>query len=293
MRHVCSRIKQNTMKKQDFEFLRHLVQKESGISLSEDKMYLINARLKPVLERRNLNTIEDLIIRLRWLHGEDLVTEVINVLTIHETFFFRDDPPFNVLRDTILPEMVNTRSATKTINIWSAACSSGQEPYSIAMLICDHFPEMRDWKINILATDISEDILTKAKEGHYTQFEIERGLPDRMLKYFDKVEHGWNIKPEIKQMVNFQPGNLVQPWSSLMPAMDIIFMRNVLIYFEMDTKKQILSKVKQSLHHDGYLFLGQSETVSQLDSSFEPCHYSSSSCFRLAPLFNNHDHVTS
>ncbi|MEM8485778.1 MAG: protein-glutamate O-methyltransferase CheR [Bacteroidota bacterium] len=273
------------MKPQDFEFLRTLVQRESGISLYEEKMYLINARLKPVLKQRNLQNIDELIIRLRWQPTPQLIQEVINVLTIHETFFFRDDAPFDVLRTTVLPALIKARSEARSLNIWSAACSSGQEPYSIAMMLREYFPELRNWHIYIYATDISAPILEKARAGQYSQFEVERGLPANFLIYFEQDGQGWRVKEAIRTMVTFETANLVQPWPAYTPAMDIILMRNVLIYFENDTKKKILGNVKKYLHHDGYLFLGQSETVSQLDTSFELCHYSSSSCFRLAPVY--------
>ncbi len=272
------------MKPQDFEFLRTLVRRESGISLYEEKMYLINARLKPLLKRRNLQTIDELIIRLRWQPTPALIQDVINVLTIHETFFFRDDAPFDVLRSTVLPDLIKARAESRSLSIWSAACSSGQEPYSIAMMLCEHFPELRDWQIYIYATDISAPILEKARNGRYSQFEVERGLPAHFLKYFEQDGQNWRVKEAIRNMVTFEVANLVQPWPAYIPAMDIILMRNVLIYFENDTKKKILANVKKYMHHDGYLFLGQSETVSQLDTSFALCHYSSSSCFRLGPI---------
>lgn len=272
------------MKPQDFEFLRTLVRRESGISLYEEKMYLINARLKPVLKRRKLLTIDDLIMRLRWQPTPALIQEVINVLTIHETFFFRDEAPFRVLQSTVIPALIKAREDTRTLNIWSAACSSGQEPYSIAMMLREYFPELQGWHIYLYGTDISGPILDKAQNGRYSQFEVERGLPANFLKYFEEDDEGWQINKSIRDMVTFEVANLVQPWPAYIPAMDIIMMRNVLIYFENDTKKKILANIKKYLHHDGYLFLGQSETVSQLDNSFELCHYSSSSCFRLAPV---------
>lgn len=269
------------MNKSDFEFLRDLIKRESGIALYEEKIYLIKARLEPVLKKANIQSIQELVTQLRWQPKKELLESVVDVMTTNETFFYRDVTPFDTLRIDVLPELINKRASKKSIDIWCAACSSGQEPYSIAMLIREHFPVLNDWKVNIHATDISNEMLEKAKKGYYSQFEINRGLPKNLLKYFDEDSRGWTIKKDIKKMINFQPGNLVGRWPAIISSLDVIFMRNVLFYFEHDVKKQILTQAQQVLKRDGYLFLGQSETVSQLDTNFELCQFSTTSCFQL------------
>ncbi len=268
------------MRPQDFEFIRDFVLEKSGISLSEDKIYLIKARLDSVLKREEIDSIGELVTRLRWKQNEELTNAIIDVMTTNETFFFRDKAPFEALKSRVIPALIKERSASKSISIWSAACSSGQEPYSIAMLLKEHFPELDDWNISILATDISPEILEKASKGYYTQFEIDRGLPPYLLKYFEKDGMGWRIKDVIRKKIKFERGNLMQINSALFPPMDIVFLRNVLIYFELDLKRKILNNVHRVLKNDGYLFLGQSETVSQLEVPFQACHMGSASCFR-------------
>ncbi|MFK7843799.1 MAG: protein-glutamate O-methyltransferase CheR [Rhodothermales bacterium] len=272
------------MQQSDFEFLRDFMKRESGITLYEDKIYLIKARLEPVLKKANIRSIEELVTRLRWQPKKDLIGMVVDVMTTNETFFYRDNAPFDALRNDVLPELIKMRAAKKSLDIWCAACSSGQEPYSIAMLIREYFPVLNDWKINILATDVSSEIVDKARKGYYTQFEMHRGLPKKLLKYFEQESRGWTIKEEIRNMITFQQGNLVATWPATTPPMDIIFMRNVLIYFENDVKSEILRKTERVLKRDGFLFLGQSETVSQLKTSFEPHQVSNASCFRLQAI---------
>ncbi len=268
------------MRPQDFEFIRDFVLDKSGISLSEDKIYLIIARLEAVLKKEEIDSIGELVTRLRWKQNEELTNAIIDVMTTNETFFFRDKAPFEALRQRVIPALIKQRAATRSITIWCAACSSGQEPYSIAMMLKEHFPELDDWNISILATDISPEILAKAKKGYYTQFEIDRGLPPHLLKYFERDGMGWRVKDEIRNRIKFERGNLMEINPALFMPMDIIFLRNVLIYFELDLKRQILNKVHRVLKNDGYLFLGQSETVSQLDVPFDSYHVGTASCFR-------------
>lgn len=268
------------MRSVDFDYIRELVATKSGISLAEDKQYLVKARLKPLLKRFNLPSEEHLVRHLRWGQNEGLVEAVIEVITTNETYFYRDAAPFNALRNSVIPDLIQRRAASKTIHIWCAACSTGQEPYSIAMLLREHFHELENWNVTILATDIAGDVLEKAKKGRYSQFEISRGLPEDMLKYFNQVDNCWEIKEEIRSMVEFQKGNLLKGLPSSYPVMDIIFLRNVLIYFEQELKRKVLSYIPFVLRHDGYLFLGQSETVSQLNVPFEACHLGTASCFR-------------
>ncbi len=267
------------MRTQDFVFFRDLVEKHSGIALSEEKLYLIEARLKPVLADHNLNSIDDMLMQLRWKRNQQLIDDVVQSMTTNETFFFRDGAPFDALRETVLPEFQRRRAATRTLNIWSAACSSGQEAYSIAMIIREYFPVMHNWQINILATDLSEEVVEKGRQGLYNQFEVGRGLPSQLMKYFEQEGRSWRVKESIRKMVKFQKGNLVEPIPSNYPRMDIVFVRNVLIYFNADVKERILTQIEQTLKPDGLVFLGQSESISQLNVPLKPYNVGTAPCF--------------
>lgn len=267
------------MRTQDFVFFRDLVEKHAGIALSEEKLYLIETRLKPVLSAHNLNSVDELLMQLRWKRDPKMIDDVIQSMTTNETFFFRDGAPFDALRMKVLPQLQRSRAATRTLNIWSAACSSGQEAYSIAMIIREYFPAMNDWQISILATDLSEEVVQKGRAGYYNQFEIDRGLPKPLLKYFQQEGRRWRIKENIRNMVNFQTGNLVEPLPSTYPRMDIVFLRNVLIYFNADIKERILTQIEKTLKPDGLLFLGQSESISQLKVPLTPYNVGTAPCF--------------
>jgi chemotaxis protein methyltransferase CheR len=207
--------------------------------------------------------------------------QVIEALATYETTFFRDVYPFEALKDFIIPELIERRKGDRSINIWSAACSSGQEPYSIAMLIREHFPMLASWNMRLIASDFSSKILARARNGRYNQLEVNRGLGETLRnKYFEQLNNEWLLKEDIGRMVEFHQLNLIQSWSSL-PPMDIIFMRNVLIYFDTQTKKAILGKVRQLLRPDGYLFLGGGETTLNLDDSFERVQFNKSVCYKL------------
>ena len=204
-------------------------------------------------------------------------------MTTNETSFFRDRHPFETLRTGVLPEFLIKRQEQKKLEIWCAACSSGQEPYSLAMLILDKFPQIKDWNIKIIASDISEEMLEKSREGVYSQFEVARGLPGHYVpKFFQRFGSKWEVKQELKEMMEFKHINLTGSLTGV-PPVDILFIRNVLIYFEENTKKAILKKIKGLLKPDGYLFLGSGEHVAGLDDLFEQTEYSTSSCFRLRP----------
>jgi chemotaxis protein methyltransferase CheR len=195
--------------------------------------------------------------------------------------FFRDVRPWDVLRTMVLPELVNKRERERILNVWCSACSSGQEPYSVAMLIREHFPAILGWKLRIVASDISRDVLARARQGSYSQLEVNRGLPaPLLLKYFAKKDDRWQLKEEVRRMVEFLEINLVEPWPA-MPAMDIIFMRNVLIYVGVDMKKAVLAKVRRLLKPDGVLLLGGSESTIYLDDSFEPFPAERPALFRV------------
>jgi chemotaxis protein methyltransferase CheR len=253
----------------DFNYLCQLVQQKSGVVLEPQKDYLATLYLSNLASQSGFESLNDFIEYLKLHPFSELHRQAIEALLINETSFFRDVYPFEALRNPIFPKLLQSRSNTKTLNIWCAACSTGQEPYSIAMLIREDFPELLSWKTQIIASDFSQRVLTRAQRGQYTNLEVSRGLtPTLRDRYFYKHHHSWQIIPEIQTMVEFQPLNLIQDWPQL-PQMDIIFLRNVLIYFEIEMKQSILSKVRQHLRPDGYLFLGGGETTFHLDAEFE------------------------
>ena len=225
--------------------------------------------------------MQALIASLRTNPGADLRDRVIEAMFTHETSFFRDGHPFEILKSMILPNLLAKRSPSQNLTIWCAACSSGQEPFSVAMLAREHFPDLARGRLRTIATDLSEPILARAREGLYTQTEINRGLPPALLaRYFDKQGSCWRLKLEIRRMVDFQRSNLAEEWPNL-PSPDIIFMRNVLIYFDQETKKSILSKIRKTLKPDGYLILGSSETTLNLDPTFESLSIGKTVCYQL------------
>lgn len=254
---------------QDFQFVRDLVKQRSAIVLEDNKSYLVEARLTMLLRQIGLNSLAELITQVRVNLNGPLAQRVVNAMTTNETSFFRDAHPFEVLKQQIIPQLIKSRQQEKTLRIWCAAASSGQEPYSIAMILQEYFREpLTGWKIEIIATDISDEIVASARSGIYSQLAVNRGLPIVLLmKYFQKEGLMWKINDEIRHMIDFRVMNLVGNWS-LMPKFDVIFLRNVLIYFELDVKKQILEKIHRTVRPDGCLFLGATETVSNLDDLF-------------------------
>ncbi|HRX62437.1 MAG TPA: protein-glutamate O-methyltransferase CheR [Candidatus Competibacter sp.] len=267
--------------KSDFNYVRDLVRRHSAISLEPDKAYLIETRLAPLARQTGFDSLQALIASLRTNPGADLRDRVIEAMFTHETSFFRDGHPFEILKSVILPSLLAKRPLGQNLIIWCAACSSGQEPFSVAMLAREHFPDLARGRLRMIATDLSESILARAREGLYTQTEINRGLPPALLaRYFDKQGSCWRLKLEIRRMVDFQRSNLAEEWPNL-PSPDIIFMRNVLIYFDQETKKSILSKVRKTLKPDGYLILGSSETTLNLDPTFESISIGKTVCYQL------------
>ncbi|MEI2771174.1 MAG: protein-glutamate O-methyltransferase CheR [Candidatus Competibacter sp.] len=267
--------------KSDFNYVRDLVRRHSAISLEPDKAYLIETRLAPLARQTGFDSLQALIASLRTKPGADLRDRVIEAMFTHETSFFRDGHPFEILKSMILPNLLAKRSPSQNLTIWCAACSSGQEPFSVAMLAREHFPDLARGRLRTIATDLSEPILARAREGLYTQTEINRGLPPALLaRYFDKQGSCWRLKLEIRRMVDFQRSNLAEEWPNL-PSPDIIFMRNVLIYFDQETKKSILSKIRKTLKPDGYLILGSSETTLNLDPTFESLSIGKTVCYQL------------
>jgi chemotaxis protein methyltransferase CheR len=253
----------------DYEYLRKFLKERSGLDLSADKQYLVESRLSPLARRAGLVGIPDLVQKIK--NGDGRVsTDVIEAMTTNETFFFRDKVPFDHLRDTILPGLIQARVARKSLRIWSAASSTGQEPYSIAMCLKEKAAALAGWRIEIVATDLSQEVLEKSKAGVYSQFEVQRGLPIQLLvKYFTQSGDIWQLNPDVRSMVQFRQLNLLQDFSHL-GTFDIIFCRNVLIYFDQDTKAVIFERMARCLEADGTLLLGAAESVVGITDAFRP-----------------------
>jgi chemotaxis protein methyltransferase CheR len=253
----------------DYEYLRKLLKERSGLDLSADKQYLVESRLVPLARKAGLGGIPDLVAKMK-SGAEALTTEVVEAMTTNETFFFRDKIPFDHLRDTILPLMLQSRASRRSLRIWSAACSTGQEPYSIAMCLKEKGAALAGWRIEIVGTDLSQEVLEKSKAGIYSQFEVQRGLPIQLLvKYFTQTGELWQISPEIRGMVQHRQLNLLQDFSHL-GMFDVIFCRNVLIYFDQDTKISVFERLAKSLEPDGMLMLGAAESVVGITDAFRP-----------------------
>jgi len=260
--------------------VRRLVHDVAAIALEPSKGYLVESRLAPVAKAHGHGTIAELVAALRARPFDALHAQVVEAMTTNETSFFRDLHPFEVLRDVVLPELIARRAATRTLRIWSAACSSGQEPYTIAMLLAEHFPQLAEWNVQILGTDLAQSVLDKAQRGQYTQLEVSRGLPAKLLvKYFDRAGLYWRIKPEIARRVRFQRVNLIEPWPPL-ATLDVIFMRNVLIYFNPETKRELLGRARKLLARDGTLFLGGAETTLGIDDAWQRVNHGKTSTYR-------------
>lgn len=259
------------MKSDDFDFLAALLKRQSGLMLSPDKLYLIESRLMPIARKRGAETLDALIAELRkGPETSPLVNQVMDAMTTNESFFFRDIKPFDQFQKIVLPHLLKARAETKRIRIWSAACSSGQEPYSLAMILRDMGPQLAGWRFEILATDISTEMLEKSKAGIYSQFEVQRGLPVQYLvKYFTQMGDKWKIDPSLREIVHFREFNLLHEPTGL-GQFDVIFIRNVLIYFDNQTKCGILSRIYNLMPADGFLYLGGAETVLGISDKFQP-----------------------
>jgi chemotaxis protein methyltransferase CheR len=253
----------------DYEYLRKLLKDHSGLDLSADKQYLIESRLLPLSRKCGLAGISELVQKMKG-GAPAIVAQVVEAMTTNETFFFRDKVPFDHFRDSIMPEVLKARAARKSIRIWCAAGSTGQEPYSLAMSLKEMSAALAGWRIEIIATDLSQEVLEKSKAGIYSQFEVQRGLPIQMLvKYFKQNGELWQINADIRAMVQHRQLNLLHDFSQL-GMFDVIFCRNVLIYFDQDTKINIFGRLAKSMEADGFLVLGAAETVVGLTDVFKP-----------------------
>ena len=253
----------------DYEYLRKFLKDNSGLDLSADKHYLIESRLLPVARKVGVPGIAELVQKLK-AGSPSIANQVIEAMTTNETFFFRDKAPFDHFRDTVMPEILRARAGRRSVRIWCAAGSTGQEPYSLAMCLKEMGAALAGWRVEILATDLSLEVMEKSKAGLYSQFEVQRGLPIQMLvKYFKQVGEFWQISPEIRAMVQHRQVNLLRDFSQL-GIFDVIFCRNVLIYFDQDTKIDIFRRLAKSTESDGFLALGAAETVVGLTDVFKP-----------------------
>lgn len=268
---------------EDFAFVSAHVRSRAAIVLEPGKEYLVESRLGPLARAEGLKSIDELVERLRSMPDGTLSAKVVEAMTTNETSFFRDVHPFEALRTQILPEILRARASEKTLNLWCGAASSGQEPYTIAMLLREHFPELATWRVRFIATDISREMLRRSREGRYSQLEVNRGLPARLLvKYFEQHGHEWQIKKELRESIEFTELNLARAWSGL-PLFDVVFLRNVLIYFDVPMKREILARVRKQMRPDGVLFLGGSETTLNIDAAFVRTPAGATACYRIAP----------
>jgi chemotaxis protein methyltransferase CheR len=253
----------------DFDYIRALVRKESSIVLDDGKMYLVTSRLAPLAREHGFETVGSLISHLQSsAHGE-LHTLAVEAIATTETSFFRDLHPFVELRDNILPELVASRRETsKSLCIWSAACASGQEPHSIAMILRDRFAELGGWNLQLHASDISRRMIERASDGVFTQIEVNRGLPaPYLVRFFTQNGDQWHLKDDVRTMFRFFRQNLADDWAPI-PPVDILLLRNVLIYFDVETRREVLRRVRKLLRPGGYLILGSAETTLNLDHEF-------------------------
>lgn len=265
----------------DLTFIRNLVRERSAIVLAKEKEYLICSRLEPLAKELGFDSLFALLRKLRRSSYGMLHRKVVEAMITNETSFFRDLSPFVALKEYLLPDMIARRASMKCLSIWCGASSSGQEPYSIMLTILEFFPELKDWQIRFLSTDISGAMLKRCQEGIYSQLEVNRGLPAGLLaKYFTKKGTQWQIDDDIRKRIEFREMNLAGQWF-LFPPLDIVVLRNVMIYFDGETKKRILKKIRNIMDPQGYLLLGGSETTMNLDDEYERVAVNGTSWYRI------------
>jgi chemotaxis protein methyltransferase CheR len=265
----------------DFDYIRRYVHDQSAIVLEPGKEYLVESRLRTLARKENFTSIDDLIGKMRSPINKDLHRKVVEALTTNETSFFRDLHPFEALRKVILPELLSRQQPDRKLNLWCGATSTGQEPYSVLMLIAQHFPHLLNGNLKFWATDLCGEVLAHARLGQYTQLEVNRGLPASLLvKFFSRKGTAWEIREDLKRHIDFREMNLIKEWV-LLPPLDIIFLRNVMIYFDLESKKNILRNVRRLLRPGGYLLLGSAETTLNVDDAFERIVIEKSTFYRV------------
>lgn len=253
-----------------FSFVRDMLMSRSGLVVTPEKMYLLETRLLPVAHRHGFKNIDAMISELKSRHNESLATDIMEAMNTHESLFFRDHSPFKLFQEVIFPELLIRRKAKKSIRIWCAACSSGQEPYSLAMILDEEAQRLQGWKTEIVATDISNSVLSRAAQGTFSQFEVQRGLPvKKLIQHFTQEDESWRISQNIRDMIQFRQFNLLES-RYLLGKFDVVFCRNVLIYFDLETKATVMAKISTCLEEDGVLFLGSSESTIGITQDFWP-----------------------
>ncbi len=258
------------MQTENFQFLADLLMKKSGHLLAPEKGYLLDSRLGPIARKEGVDSVDELVRSMRTRNDERLNWAITEAMTTNETFFFRDRTPFDLFKAEVIPHLVENRRPGVKARIWCAAASAGQEPYSLAMILREERTALRGMQMDILASDISEKVIEKAKAGIYSQFEVQRGLPVQLLvKYFQKDGDMWKVDPSLRQNIAFRTFNLLESFRTL-GTFDVVFCRNVLIYFNQETKRDILNRIAERMAPDGFLFLGAAETVLGLSDAFEP-----------------------
>lgn len=271
----------NGISVETYAYVRDLVHRRAAIVVEAGKEYLVESRLGPVARQAGFASIDDLARKLREGERGPLLTQVIEAMTTNETSFYRDVHPFESLRTKLLPDIVKARGSSRTVRIWCGAASTGQEPYTVAMTIREHFPELATWNVQIVATDLNSAVLARARAGLFKPLEVNRGLPAPMLvKYFEREGADWRIKAPIRQMVSFQELNLLDAQWPVAGGQDIVFLRNVLIYFDVPTKRQILGRVRKILRPDGYLLLGGAETTVNVDDEYQSLRVGQGVCYQ-------------
>ena len=264
----------------DIEFLTELVERHSGNVIAPRQVYMLERRLTPFAGTIGLENVESLVSQLRATYDESLSRQVAEAVTVNETSFFRDLHLFQALQHTVIPQVIKANADRKEIRIWCAACSSGQEPYSVAMVIREHFPQLYDWDVSIVATDLSEEMLRRSRLGVYSQLEANRGLPtQKLIRFFNRKGPHWQAKPELRELIKHRRLNLAEPWPYL-GHFDIVLIRNVLIYFDQEVKKDILKRVKGTLRPEGFLFVGSAETLLGLGVPYHRKEIDASICYR-------------
>lgn len=253
-----------------FEKIARFVNAKSGIQLPPSKAYMLETRLTPLLARFNLSSLDNLAVQLELSHAE-IEQAVVDAMTTNESFFFRDRTPFSHFTEIMLPALLpQKKNSREKLRIWCAAAATGQEPYSLAISAIENRTLLGDVPVEIIGTDISSRALAIAEKGLYNQFEAQRGLSaERLITHFDQVEGGWQAKPHIKEMISFQKLNLLQNFSHL-GQFDIVFCRNVLIYFDVPTKSEVLARIRRLMPANGYLMLGAAETLIGVTDQFAP-----------------------
>jgi chemotaxis protein methyltransferase CheR len=257
------------MSPETFAFFSDLVRRRSGLSLTADRLAFVESRLTPVALRHGFRSAAELLGELVERPDAPLSAESVAALTTHDSAFFRDETPFRCFRRLIMPELLRARGKTRRIRIWSAGASTGQEPYSLAMIV-DEMPELADWEVSIFATDIDKSVIARAEEGLFSEFEVKRGLPVAMLaKYFRREKRGWRVAQPLRARIRFRALNLLDSFDGL-GRFDVIFCRNVLIYFDSATKNYALARLSGVLDGDGYLVLGAADAPPYLNRTLSP-----------------------